>query len=133
MDRTANVGIATHSFSNKANGHIFLAACLFFGTCAQLLLKFSMIQVQTQPAAWLSYFWIICGLGVYTVGTAFWLLCLNYLDLSYAYPFTGLTYVLILGACWLLFGDKMSWQRIIGVLLICSGIVLIPEGSRRNS
>jgi hypothetical protein len=79
-------------------GHAFPAACLLFGVSAQLLLKFATLQLHRQPDAWSSYFWILCGLAVYALGTGFWVLSLAYLDLSYAYPFTGLTYVLVLGA-----------------------------------
>jgi multidrug transporter EmrE-like cation transporter len=114
-------------------GHGFLAASVFFGVGAQLLLKYAMLQVHAHPAAWLSYFWILCGLGVYAVGTGFWMLCLGVLDLSYAYPFTGLSFVLILCASWLLFNDAVGIPRVAGVLLICLGVVLIPAGSRRNS
>jgi drug/metabolite transporter (DMT)-like permease len=106
---------------------------LFFGVSAQLLLKFAMLQVQAHPGEWFPYFSTLCGLVVYAVGTGCWMLCLGYLDLSYAYPFTGLTYVLILGASWFLFGDGMSWQRLAGVLLICLGVTFIPKRSGEHS
>jgi drug/metabolite transporter (DMT)-like permease len=117
------------SLSGKALGHAFLAACLFFGVTAQLLLKFAVMQINARPDTWRSYAWVLCGLAVYGVGTAFWMLCLIHLDLSYAYPFTGLTYVLMLGISWLLFDDKISSQRLLGVLLICLGVALIPARS----
>jgi multidrug transporter EmrE-like cation transporter len=114
-------------------GHIFLGACLFFGSSAQLTLKFAMLQISAHPNDWVSYTWIICGLVVYTLGTGFWMLSLGYLDLSYAYPFTGLTYALVLGVSWGIFHENISWQRIFGVLLICAGVALIPGGTRREA
>jgi multidrug transporter EmrE-like cation transporter len=117
----------------RSLGHAFLAASVFFGVGAQLLLKFAMLQLHARPDAWLSYFWIPCGLAVYAVGTGFWMLCLRVLDLSYAYPFTGLSYVMVLCASWLLFNDVVGIPRIAGVLLICAGVVLIPTGPQRNS
>ena len=114
-------------------GIAFLTASLFLGTGAQLLFKFGTLLIQSQPASVVSYFFIFCGLGIYAVGTGFWILCLRHLQLSFAYPFTGLTYVVIMVASWLLFDDKMSWQRIGGVLLICSGVVLIPVGKREST
>jgi drug/metabolite transporter (DMT)-like permease len=88
--------------------------------------------VQAYPEAWLSYGWVGLGLGVYAVGTGFWMLCLGYLDLSYAYPFNGLTYVFVLGASWFLFNDEVSWLRLAGVVLVCLGVALIPERARRE-
>jgi multidrug transporter EmrE-like cation transporter len=120
----------TIPFSRKSLGHGFLLASLFFGMGAHLLLKFGMLMVHAQSSAWIPYLWVFGGLGVYALGTAFWMLCLGYLDLSYAYPFTALTYVMILGASWLLFNDVISFQRIAGVSVICLGVTLIPAGSR---
>ena len=130
---TSRINLTTLHFPPTVLGHASLAACLFFGVSAQLLLKCATLQLSARPDAWLSYVWILFGLAVYGLGTGFWVLCLGYLDLSYAYPFTGVTYVLVLGGSWVLFGEAVSFQRIVGVLVICAGVVLIPEGWRRNS
>ena len=119
--------------SRRVLGHLMLAACLCLGVCAQLLLKFATLQIHAQPDAWLPYGWIGCGLAVYALGTGCWAICLRYLDLSYAYPFTGLTYVLVLGFSWLLFDESASLQRILGVMAICLGVGLIPAGWRGHS
>src|SRR5690606_32658051 len=113
--------------------HLMLAACLCCGVGAQLLLKFATLQLHAQPSAWLPYGWVCSGLALYALGTGCWVLCLNYLDLSYAYPFTGLTYVLVLGCSWLLFGETVSLPRILGVMAICLGVGLIPVGCREQS
>ena len=133
MRTTVQTHMTRLPISRRSLGHVFLAACLLFGVSAQLLLKFATIQLHLLPGAWSSYFWIVCGLAVYALGTGFWVLCLAYLDLSYAYPFTGLTYVLVLGASWMLFDESASWQRFGGILAICLGVALIPTGLRRNS
>jgi drug/metabolite transporter (DMT)-like permease len=121
----------THSSSIW--GHALLGASLVFGVSGQLLLKFAMLHMQAHPDGWLLYFWVFCGLGVYAIGTVCWVLCLAYLDLSYAYPFTGLTYIAMLGAAWFFFGDQLSLQRVVGVLVICLGVMLIPTRFRRPS
>jgi drug/metabolite transporter (DMT)-like permease len=132
MIKTLHTDITAGAFSRRALGHSFLAASLFFGVGGQLLLKFAVDEMRVHPDMWLSYFWLLCGLGVYAVGIGSWMLCLSYLDLSYAYPFTGLNYVMVLGASWLLFGEALSLQRITGVVVICLGIALIPSRSGRN-
>lgn len=111
---------------------MFLALCLVFSVSAQLLLKFATLQIHGESATWHSHLWILCGLGVYALGTGFWVLCLADLDLSYAYPFTGLTYVLVLGASWLLFDESLTVQRLVGVLAICLGVAMIPAGIQKN-
>jgi multidrug transporter EmrE-like cation transporter len=120
------------ALSRSTLGHIFLGGCLFFGSAAQLMLKYATLLMSDQPNAWVSFTWILCGLGIYAIGTCFWAVSLGYLDLSYAYPFTGLTYVLVLGTSWLLFNESMSWERVVGVLFICAGVGLIPARTRRG-
>jgi drug/metabolite transporter (DMT)-like permease len=130
---SSHTPVASFSLSRRILGHICLAVCLILGVSAQLLLKFATLQVSLASHAWLPYLWIFFGLGVYAAGTVCWMMCLGYLDLSYAYPFTGLTYVLVLWASWYLFGDDMPWQRIAGAGMVCLGVVLLPMRSQRAS
>jgi multidrug transporter EmrE-like cation transporter len=54
------------------------------------------------------------------------MVCLSRLPLSYAYPYTGLNYVLILLGSSLLFHDIPSPNRLAGVALILAGTLLMP-------
>lgn len=112
-------------------GHVSLLASILLGVAAHLILKFGVLQVQAQPGVWITYLWIVLGLVVYASGTGCWMLCLSCLDLSYAYPFTGLSYVLIFVASSLIFGDQVSFERIEGILAICLGITFISSRGRR--
>jgi hypothetical protein len=52
---------------------------------------------------------VFIGLIVFICGTLFWLAALSRVDLSYAYPFASLSYVIMLVASWLLFDEKILW------------------------
>ena len=130
---TSQIAQMTFLSSHRNAGHTLLTASIFFGVSAHLLLKFGMLAIRAQPHVWLSYFWVFSGLAIYASGTAFWMLCLRTLNLSYAYPLTAISYVLVLGASWLLFDDHVSFQRIAGVLVICLGVALIPTESEGKS
>jgi drug/metabolite transporter (DMT)-like permease len=65
---------------------------------------------------------IVAGLAVYLSGTFFWLVALSRVDLSYAYPFASLNYILVLGASWLMLGERVTASRLVGVLAICVGV-----------
>ena len=116
--------------SSSFVGHFALAAALLFGVTAHVLLKFGVLRVQAQPEVLFTYLWIFVGLGIYAVGTCFWILCLSRLDLSYAYPFSGVTYVLVFLASWFFFGDNISLQRVGGIVLICIGVVFVSRGDQ---
>jgi drug/metabolite transporter (DMT)-like permease len=70
---------------------------------------------------------VIIGLIIYVGGTVFWLTALSRVDLSYAYPFASLSYVVMLAASWLLFGENITSLRLLGTLVICVGVFLISR------
>ena len=57
-----------------------------------------------------------------------WMAAMTKLNLSYAYPFMGLTFVLVLVLSGVFFGEPMNWQKTVGVLLIMGGIALSSQG-----
>lgn len=70
---------------------------------------------------------VIAGLAVTVSGTFFWLIALSRADLSYAYPLTSINYLLILLASWLIFGERVTLTRVIGVVAICIGVWAISR------
>ena len=68
---------------------------------------------------------IFCGLCVYVLSTVLWLVLLTKVPISFLYPLLSFGYVLVLLIGWLGFGEKVSFVRWYGVLVICLGIVFI--------
>lgn len=57
-----------------------------------------------------------------------WMAAVSKFDLSYAYPFLSLNFVLVLLlSAWLL-GEPLTWQRAAGVALIVFGTILASQG-----
>jgi drug/metabolite transporter (DMT)-like permease len=61
----------------------------------------------------------------FVAATGLWLLGLQKLDLSYAYPLVAFGYVLVslLSALW--FRERVDHKRWVAVAVICAGVVLI--------
>jgi len=81
-----------------------------------------ILRLATTP-------WVVVGMGLYLGGSLFWLTALSRIDLSLAYPFAGLNYVLILLASYLLFGEALNPMRVAGALLIALGVSLIARSA----
>ena len=60
------------------------------------------------------------------------LFVLSKVDLSFAYPFLSLAYVLVAVLAWRLFGEDLNTLRIGGIALICVGTVLIAQSGREG-
>jgi drug/metabolite transporter (DMT)-like permease len=77
-------------------------------------------RIATNP-------YVVIGLIIYVCGTVFWLAALSRVDLSYAYPFASLSYVLMLIASWLLFSENITPVRLLGTMVVGMGVLLISQ------
>jgi drug/metabolite transporter (DMT)-like permease len=117
------------------NTLILILSSVSLSAVAQILFKFgveSVKRTQNQTGV-VNLAWalispgVIGGLVLYGVGTILWLGVLSRVDVSQAYPFVGVGFVLtaILGA-WI-FGDVLTAQRCIGMLIVVVGIYFVSR------
>ena len=116
---------------------ILVSVCM--SAAAQVMLKTGMSQGEIGASLaqqrWASSIalvatnpWVVGGLAMYFLSAAVWLLVLARVQLSFAYPFVGLGFILTMFLGWWLMGDSIGAQRLIGTLLIAVGVVLIARG-----
>lgn len=69
---------------------------------------------------------VLGGFLLYGLGAVVWLSVLSKWDVSKAYPMVGLGFVLttVVGR---LMGEQVDAYRVIGVVLICMGIILVAR------
>ncbi len=72
--------------------------------------------------------WVISSMVAALLASFAWIAALTQLPLSYAYPFMGLTFVLVLLLSATFFQESMTWMKIAGVVLIVAGITLSSQG-----
>jgi multidrug transporter EmrE-like cation transporter len=86
-------------------------------TDAMSRLQFVLSMLLT-PWVWGA---ILC---TFLAGVA-WMLALTRFELTYAFPFTGVSFVLILFAGAFLFGEHVSLARIAGTMLVVLGLIVV--------
>lgn len=104
----------------------------------QLLLKIGMNSIGVDPTglAEIKALFIgvvkspvvIVGLLCYVLSAAIWLVVLSAVDLSFAYPFIGFTYVLVLILSKFVLKEDVNPIRWIGAAVITAGVILISRG-----
>ncbi|MBI2251434.1 MAG: EamA family transporter [Armatimonadetes bacterium] len=77
-----------------------------------------MLKVISSPLIWL-------GLFFYALSFVWWLVILSRVNLSLAYPLISMNFILVILAAWLFLHEPVSINRILGVIIICSGIMII--------
>jgi len=79
-----------------------------------------LLKIITSP-------YLVLGLALYVGATLFWLAALSRVELSFAYPFVSLSYVVMLLASWQLFQEQISVVRLAGTLVVVLGVLMISR------
>lgn len=72
--------------------------------------------------------WVISGIAATFLSGVSWMLAMTRFEISYAYPFISLNYVIVFVASIILFNESISPAKLIGTLLVILGIVVISKG-----
>lgn len=70
---------------------------------------------------------ILAGLGCYVVSVVVWILALSRVPVSVAYPMLSVGYIVNAVAAWLLFGESLAAQKLIGIGFIIVGVFLVAR------
>jgi multidrug transporter EmrE-like cation transporter len=110
-----------------------IALFLLFDTAVQIAFKLAGKQLgdgaldlawltaaSQSPAVW-------CAVALYFTVFVLWMLILQQIDLSRAFPLTGLTYVTVPAAGLLLFNENLDWAQGVGIAFILGGVVLVGQ------
>lgn len=118
-----------------------LLVSVVFATAGQLTLKGAMEAIGRIGTAQVSdagqtiaravkepLLWI--GLLLFGISALFWLVVLSRVDLSLAYPFVGVSYIVVVALARFMFHEQVPTLRWIGVSIIAFGIALIGISSK---
>ncbi len=116
----------------------FILFTVFTNAAAQMMLKYGMMQLGPLSFAGVNPIlkilsivfspFVFLGLLTFVISMASHLFVLSKVELTYAYPFLSLAYVVVAFAAWFLFGEELNAARIGGIALICFGTILIARG-----
>lgn len=120
---------------------IFIITSVLLNALAQILLKagmknFSNIDlknnvIQTFISIAINPY-IICGFISYGISILLWLWVLSKVDVSYAYPFQALGYIVVTILAWLIFQENINLTRIIALIFITLGLIILALSARAN-
>lgn len=117
---------------------VSLALILFTvvtNAAAQIMLKRGMMSLGALNLAENGFFgtvfsvlfqpFVFLGLSTFVISMASHLVVLSRVELSFAYPFLSLAYVIVAAYAYFIFGENVGTLRIMGIATICLGTVLI--------
>ena len=118
------------SFSLVLTGVLLNAA-------AQLLLKAGTNRIGEFAFSWdnlapigvkvASSPHILGGLACYAVSVVVWIMALSRVPVSVAYPMLSIGYIVNAFAAWMLFGESLAIQKLVGIGFIIVGVFLVAR------
>ena len=114
-----------------------LMAGVALNAAAQLLLKagtnrvgefaFALENIIPIGSRFAASPFILGGLACYVVSVVVWILALSRVPVSVAYPMLSVGYVVNAVAAWMLFGESLSVQKLVGIGFIVIGVFLVAR------
>lgn len=118
-------------------GYLYIFGTIFFTVYGQIVLKWKIDKVGALPEALTDkvYFllqlllnpWILSGFLSAFVASLFWMAAMTKFNISYAYPFMSLSFVLVFLLSVIIFGDPVTVQKVVGLSLIVAGIIVTSQ------
>lgn len=102
---------------------------------AQLCIRKGMLMIGevglggmlTNLGTMITNWWLWLAMFCYAASILLWMSVLSKVEVSFAYPFLSVGYVVAAVAGYCLFNEHLSPMRIVGILVICVGVILISR------
>lgn len=119
-------------------GYLYIALTVLLTVYGQLILKWQVSQAGILPVgtgAKIGFLfglflnpWIVSGFLAAFLASLCWMAAMTKFNLSHAYPFMGLSFVLVLIGSGVFFGEAVTPLKIVGTALIVIGITVASQG-----
>lgn len=120
-------------------GFVFLAGTIVFTVFGQLIIKqqldaagdragegrllaFVLEFIFTRPL-------VIVGFASALLAAMCWVATLTRFELSFAYPFMALNFVVVTLVGAIAFSEAVNAYKLVGLLVVCSGLIVVALGS----
>jgi drug/metabolite transporter (DMT)-like permease len=106
--------------------YIGLGAAILLGIAGQIALKSAAMGAPSLAAQLFNPLTLL-GLVIYALASIGYIVALNRIPVSIAFPSVAISYAVIAVLAHWLWNEPLGWQQIGGIALIAGGIVLIHQ------
>jgi uncharacterized membrane protein len=119
-------------------GFTYVLGTVLFTVYGQLIVKWRVAKAGDLPGAFSDKLiflgklilnpWILSGMFAAFIAMLCWLSAMTKFELSYVYPFMSLAFVLVLILSAVLFQERVTLAKVVGVILVMVGIIVASRG-----
>jgi drug/metabolite transporter (DMT)-like permease len=123
---------------SRATDYLYVAATILFTVYGQIVLKWRIAPLGPLPAEPLDKLrfllsllldpFILSGFAAAFFASLAWMAAMTRLELSHAYPFMALNFIIVLLLSGWLLAEPVTLQKGLGVALIVIGTVVAASG-----
>jgi drug/metabolite transporter (DMT)-like permease len=110
---------------------VWILSSVLCSSIAHFALKLGALRLNIDGRAAATSFelnrWLVLGAGLHALALGLWVVGLKHVELTVAYPFIALGFVFVSLLSWLFLSEVVNPARLVGMLLIGSGVVLIAR------
>ncbi|MBM7644640.1 putative membrane protein [Scopulibacillus daqui] len=120
-------------------GYLYIFGTIFFTVYGQMILKWRINGIGQLPSGSLDKVlfllkavfdpFIFSGLASAFIASLFWMAAMTKFSLSYAYPFTSLSFVLVFVLSILFFHEAVTVYKVVGLLLVIIGVIVLSQST----
>ncbi len=117
--------------------HSYIIATIFFGVYSQLIMRWQVSLAGSLPVdnmGKVSFIcklllnpWVLSGVAATFLGGITWMLAMTKFEISYAYPFISLNFILVLVLGIFLFNESFTSMKLLGTFLVIVGIFFLSR------
>lgn len=133
-----NEGVKSVSIRKGTMDFLYILGTILFTVYGQLIIKWQVAQAGALPSALpqrISFLlgllfnpWIMSGIAGGFLAMLCWMAAMTKFELSYAYPFMSLAFVLVLTLSAVLFHERVTLPKILGVMFVVVGLIVASRG-----
>jgi drug/metabolite transporter (DMT)-like permease len=124
------------------NNILLILLSVSLNASAQLLMRSGMKRVGEvgsnisdlirHAPAMLFNFFLWGAIVAYVVSVVLWMVVLSKVEVSFAYAFLSLGFVLVTVLGYLIFNENITWIRVLGIGLICVGVFCVAQSGNNH-
>lgn len=122
---------------SKMIGFVYIGLTILFTVYGQMVIKWQVSNAGEFPPdlgdkilfilKLLLNPWIISSLAAAFIASLSWMAAMTQFELSFAYPFMSLAFVLVMLLSIMFLGEQLTWTKVAGTLIIISGLFVITR------
>jgi len=121
----------------KMVGFLYIALTILFTVYGQMIIKWQVSNAGEFPPEFgdkamfiirlLLNPWVISSFAAAFIASLAWMAAMTQFELSFAYPFMSLSFVVVMILSIMFLGEQLTWTKIAGTLIIISGLFVITR------